>query len=275
MLFLECCARARLSLPKAESWTLTTRSALHYGYSSAATDYYAACRHAITPLEVANAARHSQAARLAQYYGLYVLHKLTSQRYTRVYVPFYFDSRGRLYENSIIGATSSKPMRFSRDDGVYTTAEIAPRAKCRHVKMSDQCADAIQQVRKRYHILLSSDRIDVAIVWHLIGMGELISDKKIIEAKMRDLVSAGLALLNTNGAGLCLDDAMEFAYYERTLCQFADKVIRRRIVAKDASASVMQHLVRLIGCENVANLKFVNLAGGDSFFDPYTGMLAP
>jgi len=56
-----------------------------------------------------------------------------------------------------------------------------------------------------------------------------------------------------------IDEALEFNYYKKIICSMNDKKLIRRGLQKDATASFIQNLIRLMGPKNEQSLLYANL----------------
>jgi hypothetical protein len=58
------------------------------------------------------------------YNNLNIIKNLNLNFNRKIYIPFFFDFRGRLYYNSLIGPTNLKYIRYAIHYGEYTKEEI-------------------------------------------------------------------------------------------------------------------------------------------------------
>jgi hypothetical protein len=68
-------------------------------------------------------------------------------------------------------------------------------------------------------------------------------------------------------------DLIEFSHYENILISLKDKNFKKRFLLKDATASFIQNLIRLLGYKNENSLKHANLHSKDKWYDTYSFIL--
>jgi hypothetical protein len=75
-----------------------------------------------------------------------------------------------------------------------------------------------------------------------------------------------------NSDNMCDDllDIIEFNYYKCMLVDLHKPFIYDKPILKDATASFMQNLVRLMGYKNEDSLRYTNLLSDDCWYDTYS-----
>jgi hypothetical protein len=60
------------------------------------------------------------------------------------------------------------------------------------------------------------------------------------------------------------EDKMKIKYYLNILNEIEKKIYKKRLISKDATASVFQHLIKILGAKNEESLKFCNMNSEDT-----------
>lgn len=111
-----------------------------------------------------NKASYARISQLIHYYDLYLLHSTLRQDNTLIYLPFQFDFRGRCYQSSPIGVTTSKYMRFVYNYGVYGVNEISKQITSDKIlSIVSKRIRYIKTIKEKYAIKRSENRVNVAI----------------------------------------------------------------------------------------------------------------
>jgi hypothetical protein len=103
----------------------------------------------------------------------------------------------------------------------------------------------------------------LTILWLLIELGKL--RKKIImingEITLDTFIKEGLEVYrNMASIGTDFSDVVSKFLYSSTLDNiFQKKYIKKIIIYKDSTASVYQHLIRILGCKNEETLNILNI----------------
>lgn len=116
-------------------------------------------------------------------------------------------------------------------------------------------------------------------MWCLVEIGKLFKSELLNDTKvsLNAFVEFGIKLYNTYGGGLYInsaqpfDECLEINRLIRIISEFgAGNIKTKHFINKDSTASVLQHLFKLIGIKNVDSLKNCNIDGGDVWTDPYS-----
>jgi hypothetical protein len=106
----------------------------------------------------------------------------------------------------------------------------------------------------------------------LISIGKFLINKSDIEINITVfLKNANDVLKNKNKIlFLSLNDTIEIEYYISILNKIKLNKIKKYIILKDATASVLQHLTRIMGACDDNSFKICNLNSLSDWYDPYS-----
>jgi aspartyl/asparaginyl-tRNA synthetase len=97
----------------------------------------------------------------------------------------------------------------------------------------------------------------------LIGIGKNLIEKNKTRTSLEDFIAEGsLYVLNKKKKELKLKDEIEVIHYLDIIESLNKKKIEKRVILKDATASVIQNLIKILGPKDQESLNLANL--GDS-----------
>jgi aspartyl/asparaginyl-tRNA synthetase len=97
----------------------------------------------------------------------------------------------------------------------------------------------------------------------LIGIGKNLIEKNKTRTSLEDFITEGsLYVLNKKKKELKLKDEIEVIHYLDIIESLNKKKIEKRVILKDATASVIQNLIKILGPKDQESLNLANL--GDS-----------
>lgn len=177
--------------------------------------------------------------------------------------PLIIDFRGRKYYYSSANPTNSKILRLSYYYGYYSNQEIENNT----IKYSLTHIDKIKKFCESYNINNETKFIE-AIFWCLIGIGKFFIDKNKYPISTEEFINAGISHFNVT-LNVKIEIELEINHYIRIIKSFWDKKIKKRIIIKDATASINQIFMKKLGPINQNSLNYVNLGNENLWYDTY------
>lgn len=192
------------------------------------------------------------------------------------YLASYIDFRGRIYLDSKISPTSSKIYRHLYHYGYYSNEELL----LNNIKLSE--SKAFNIIKNKFDIIkdLENDSVQIfnltkknILIWLILELGKL-SKKDIMingEIKLEDFIKNGYEVFLKKKVP---DDFEEKIIYLKVTKAIDDllknKKIKKTIIYKDSTASVLQHLTKLLGFKSEKVLEIMNINAAETWSDPYT-----
>lgn len=201
----------------------------------------------------------------------------------KIYLPFSFDFRARLYFLSIISPTSYKEFRYCIHWGEYKNTQTKPHIMNALIENElDLYTYKLDEIRYIDEKTLSSScfyfknkekNIKRAILWILIAIAETKKNiKKTIH--IEEFIDMGIQIIAEKD--LCVfkfEHRIKIKYYINLLKEIEKDIYIKRPLSKDATASVFQHLVKSLGAKTEEALKICNLSSTNRWYDTYKHLI--
>ncbi len=175
-----------------------------------------------------------------------------------IYLPSFYDFRGRRYYDGQCTPTNSKMARILFHYGITTVNTSNLEMKAIVAKYQKQ----IDEAKEKYNI----EQNDENVFWILISMGKLKTSKSSEIPLIVFLENA----LNETYIFTDKYDEIEFRHYELILKEISQKIYKKSPLLKDATASVYQQLILLLNPKDTISLNITNLNSLDTWYDPYS-----
>lgn len=196
---------------------------------------------------------------------------------TNFYLPWKYDFRGRTYFFSEISLTFNKEFRWCMYTGYYKNeTDLIPKWHYfneKQYKILNQMLNEIANLK--IDIKNKSIYVKYALINILICLAEVNKIKLGGIVHIREFVKEGIKIFNNpNIENFKYEDRLKI----KALCQiikefqfdFNKGLHKKRLISKDAPASVFQHLVLNFGWKDKDMLKWCNLNSEDTWYDTYT-----
>ncbi len=175
------------------------------------------------------------------------------------FIPF-SDFRGRNYHRSEVSPYNSKLFRFLYNYGVY-----------------DNINGNNQEILIEYSNLIDDYNFPKKymqhVLWILLSIGMVLKNniKYDYYVKYDELILLGYnQYKGLNNYNVSNDDMIEIKYYIEIINECVnDKIIHKRYIMKDSTASIFQHLTKILGISNIESLKYLNLINTNVWYDTY------
>jgi len=191
-----------------------------------------------------------------------------------LYLPIFFDFRGRSYFDDYISPTFSKLTRLSFFYGYYEKVDLdSVKIDLIEPYMNKYIKTAITDVSKKFNIPHENYAVNT-IFWVLIGIGKNLIKKNKTKTPLEDFIKEGSCyVLNDIKKELQLKDQMEVIHYLDIIESLNKEKIKKRVILKDATASVIQNLIKILGPKDQESLNLANLGDSNYWYDPYSHIL--
>jgi hypothetical protein len=191
-----------------------------------------------------------------------------------LYLPIFFDFRGRSYFDDYISPTFSKLTRLSFFYGYYEKVDLdSVKIDLIEPYMNQYIKKKISDIIKEFNIPYENYAIST-IFWVLIGIGKNLIEKNKTKTSLESFIREGSCyVLNKKRKELKLKDEMEVIHYLDIIESLNKEKIKKRVILKDATASVIQNLIKILGPKDQDSLNLANLGDSNYWYDPYSHIL--
>ncbi len=192
------------------------------------------------------------------------------------YLPIFFDFRGRNYFDDYLSPTFSRWTRISFFYGYYEKDEIEKVDNSLiEPFLNEKIMSIIKSVLLKYNIPEEKYSVN-SVFWLLIGIGKHFIDKKKIKIPLKDFIEEGYIYLENNKKEnkIELKDFIEINHYVNIIKNLNNKEkLKKEVILKDATASVLQNLLKILGPKNQESINLANLGDTYNWYDPYSHIL--
>lgn len=176
--------------------------------------------------------------------------------------PLFLDFRGRKYYFSSIGPTESKILRLCYYYGYYNLEEFNIFENTYSYKYQSEikkfCAE---------NGYIDDEKYYEHYFWCLVSIGKFFVDKTTFPISLDSFIKC--AIDNYKVDIKTLEKKMEIKHYKRIMGSFGLEKIKKRVIIKDATASIYQIFMKKLGPINQLSLNFVNLGEHNEWYDTY------
>lgn len=188
------------------------------------------------------------------------------------YIPFLFDFRGRIYKMSGLSPTFLKEIRYCLYLGYYDKKEINSEKLNEVDKIIINYTKIIDENEYFKKFKNEKMKIKIAIIWILISIGEVYKNEMKEEITIEDFINKSINKIEKGEIynKMKYENNMKIKYYMKILDEIENNIYKKRLISKDATASVFQHLVKVLGPKDENSLKFCNMDSQDTWYDTYS-----
>lgn len=192
------------------------------------------------------------------------------------YLPIFFDFRGRNYFDDYLSPTFSRWTRISFYYGYYSVEDLE-KVDNSFIEpfLNYEILSLIKEILKRFEIEEKKYTIN-AIFWLLIAIGKHFIDKSKIKIPLIDFIKEGYNYTTgyKNDKKIELKELIEIKHYLNIIKNLKKKEnIKKEVILKDATASVLQNLIKILGPKNQEAINLSNLGDTNNWYDPYSHIL--
>jgi hypothetical protein len=186
------------------------------------------------------------------------------------YAPVLFDFRGRVYKTSPFSLTFVKELRICIYFGEYDENFFDNYGEYNADSIIDEYLSTLNKVKNNKKIIEEKNIIiKRSLIWTFISIGENFKTSIGKSVTLEQILVKGIETYNERNKELEYDKRIKIiGYFKIVDMLINDKKILKRIISKDATASVYQILVKILGAKN-DYLKKVNLDSINTWYDTY------
>ncbi len=193
------------------------------------------------------------------------------------YLPTFFDFRGRNYFDDYLSPTFSRYTRLSFFYGYYEEKQVDDMdISLLKPFIKDDIELIINKTLEKFNIIKENYTIN-CVFWLLIGIGKHFINKEKIKVPLKDFLDKGYEYLDNKidvKKSKDLKDLIEIKHYESVLINLNNKKkLRKDIILKDCTASVLQNLIKILGPKDQESINLANLGDTYHWYDPYSHIL--
>lgn len=193
----------------------------------------------------------------------------------KLFLPFMFCFRGRIYELSDLSFTFYKEFRFCLYTGFYEEES----------EIFHPISLTVKSVLENQFFLfkdfvwfsLLSDIRKFTIVWIFVSLGALKKLELGKEVHISIFLQKGIELYTKKDVSFFYDsyEKIEFSYLLNLIDELVNTTekLKKWIFWKDVPASCFQHLLLILGESNSDSYKICNLDSNDTWYDPYSFLI--
>lgn len=183
-----------------------------------------------------------------------------NKNYEKLYFSFSFDFRGRLYADDSCSYTNSKITRNCIYLGSIDYSNYKPNENSKTEKI----------ISKYKHLIDNeNENLKTLLIWTLISIGKLFKNNKK-KISIEEFINLGLKNLNSENINLKLDDMYEYIKYTKIYNNLSKNLSTKLYtISKDATASGIQHLIRILGEKNNESFIYANMNSELYWYDTY------
>jgi hypothetical protein len=184
------------------------------------------------------------------------------------FAPIFIDFRGRVYKGSSFSVTFVKELRICIYFGYYDNEFLENYEEGKTDKILNKYIYLLEDIKKDIQINIILKR---AILWYLIALSENIKSQLGKEINIEIMIKEGIRIYKNK--------IIEFEYEKKikiiAYCKGIDMLlnenkIKRSPISKDATASVYQQLVKILGGKDDNVYKIANLKSENTLYDIYS-----
>jgi hypothetical protein len=191
----------------------------------------------------------------------------TIQIDSKIFLPFLFDFRGRLYYKSDMSPTFFTYLRFAIYD------------KSPKISYNNSFISKIKKTIKEHLYIIKKLNIDYekinntqkeSILWVLLFIAEFEKTSLGKEVKFIDFLNKGIEMFNNfNPNCLNIEKTLHIWHGIKIINEIVNNGEKNWFIQKDSTASVYQILIKSLGYKNKEFLTYCNLQSNETWYDTY------
>lgn len=211
-----------------------------------------------------------------------LLELLKHKNFNNFYLQHFLDFRGRIYSKSYLSTINTKWLRSIYFYGEWTEAELKNLDEQLLQSKTYNIISKYFDYIKVLNLQIVRPVILQAVVWCLVDIAKFYKSTLIADSKisLETFLKFGIKIFKENTVFPVIDNNLEFEEIleiNKTITILHElikgKISKKYFLSKDSTASVLQHLFKLIGVKNEKALQICNIDGIDVWTDPYTVIL--
>jgi hypothetical protein len=161
------------------------------------------------------------------------------------FAPILVDFRGRVYKGSSFSVTFVKELRICIHFGYYDESFIKNYREGKTDKILNKYVHLLEEIQPRINLNIVIKR---AILWYLIALSENIKSKLGKEINIETLIKEGINIYKNREINFEYEKKIKIIAYCKGIDMLLNEnEIRKSPISKDATASVYQQLIKVLG----------------------------
>lgn len=234
--------------------------------------YYVSVENKINVIEQETLVLQKLLSKIYLYLNFLTIKKMFLREEDPMYFPFFFDFRGRKYYRSKIGITQFKFSRYFYNYGVYCSEELNKASNPEIAPLLTKNSEILQKIKSILNLKEFPITHEI-VFWCCISIGKIVVNKTKIEISTEEFLENAKNLILNPIKFKDVYDNIEFEHYKNLMLSLNENTVLKRFILKDATASFLQNLIRLLGYKNLDSLKYANLYSQNFWYDSYSYIL--
>lgn len=186
------------------------------------------------------------------------------------YASILLDFRGRIYKTSNFSLTFIKEFRICSYFGFYDDNFFENYKEGKTDKIVNKYLLHLEKLKTGIDWSKKNIIIKRAILWTLISLAEVRKKELGSQVTLLEFIIKGIQMFNSNYTSKDYEEKILIIYYYSIIEMLIyENRIKINTISKDATASVYQHLVKILLPLNDKSLAEVNLDSNDTWYDTY------
>lgn len=214
------------------------------------------------------------------YSNIVSLYDSISELKNGFFFSYFLDFRTRIYSEGNFGPTNNKILRNILNYGSYSKKELSCiETEVGQTKSWSLIKKYIPTLEKILNTSLDEHRNfeTAAIFWSLIELGKIEKTSLLENGKVpieKFLIRGGEIFFSKKDFSEIEDQLTAIKVYQTLENLIKKNHNEKTIYYKDATASVLQHLLKILGKKDDNALIYCNLSDSDNWWDPYSIIIA-
>ena len=192
------------------------------------------------------------------------------------YLPYLIDFRGRTYKLSSISPTFFKEIRqclsFQKKENKKIEKEIKElENKINTIILKNE--SKIKNIKNFENLKNLKKEKKIALIWIIISIAEIFKEEIGSQIKAENFLDYAIEKINNYDKTIKYmekEKRNKFIYHYQMIKDIDSKGSTKKLLSKDATASVYQHLIKILGGKNEESYKYTNLTDSETWYDTYS-----
>lgn len=192
------------------------------------------------------------------------------------YLPYLIDFRGRTYKLSSISPTFFKEIReclsFSEKEDKKVEKDIKElENKIDSIILKNE--SKLENIKNYTNLKNLEKKKKISVIWVIISIGEIFKEEIGPKIKIEEFINYAIEKINNyekDIENIKEEKKNEFIYHLEIIKEMNSKGSTKKLISKDATASVYQHLVKVLGGKSIDSYKYTNLKDPETWYDTYS-----
>ena len=192
------------------------------------------------------------------------------------YLPYLIDFRGRTYKLSSISPTFFKEIRECLSFSNKEEKKIEKDIRNLENKIDSiilKYESKLENIEHYYNLKNLEKKKKISVIWVIISIGEIFKEKIGAKISIEQFIDYAIEKINNYGKNIESiekEKKNKFIYHLEIIKEMDSTGYTKKLLSKDATASVYQHLVKILGGKDTDSYKYTNLKDSETWYDTYS-----